>query len=255
MTVSTISKSNVSGAGSKSEKEEATLLQHVRQLREELEQTEALTRHLKLEAVQPIELLQEASRLVVALGELSSKLMVTFLDTAKDGRVRSRAKVLARRDESGSETDDAPPSEREDLIAAATVKEAPGARAIRPTEAEATLHAQRAKVIEREMLGSAAFCEEMGWTRQALSKAVKSHRVFFVERQGTRYFPAFFAWDALSRSQLQTVCKRLGELSGWEKWQFFTTPKGSLGCQTPLEALKSGQYKETLTAADGFAAR
>ena len=29
------------------------------------------------------------------------------------------------------------------------------------------------------------------------------------------------------------------ELPGWSKWQFFTTPKASLGGRTPLDALKT----------------
>ena len=92
-------------------------------------------------------------------------------------------------------------------------------------------------------------------SRQALSKAVKAQRLFAVEAGGERLYPAFFGDADLDRRQLERVAKELGELPGWQKWEFFTTPKASLGGLTPVEALKRGRYTETRRAAIGFLER
>lgn len=97
--------------------------------------------------------------------------------------------------------------------------------------------------------------ERLGWTRQALSKALTAQRVFFVELRGLRYFPSFFTEPRYQRRQLEAVSKLLGALSGGAKLQFFTTPKGSLAGKTPLDALADGQYAAVRIAAQGFAQR
>jgi hypothetical protein len=79
--------------------------------------------------------------------------------------------------------------------------------------------------------------------------------MFTVEVDGDRLYPAFFADPELDRQQLETVAKELRELPGWSKWQFFTTPKASLGGRTPLDALKTGKLQEVRRAAVGFAER
>lgn len=108
-------------------------------------------------------------------------------------------------------------------------------------------------VREKELLEPSEFTARMGWTRQALSKALKSHRVFFVEQQGTRYYPAFLGDAQYERRRIEGVCKSLGELPGSAKLQFFSTPKGSLGGMTPLEALAAGKYATVKATAEGFA--
>ena len=42
---------------------------------------------------------------------------------------------------------------------------------------------------------------QLGWTRQALSKARKTRRVFSVEIKGETYYPAFFADPQYERRQ------------------------------------------------------
>jgi len=42
-------------------------------------------------------------------------------------------------------------------------------------------------------------------------------------------------------------------LLGWQKWQFFITPKASLEGLTPLEALKKGKIENVVKAAYSFA--
>lgn len=97
--------------------------------------------------------------------------------------------------------------------------------------------------------------EQLGWTRQALSKARKARRVFSVELKGESYYPAFFADPQYERRQLEAVSKALGDLPGTSRLQFMLTPKGSLDSLTPLEALAKGKVADVKIAAEGFVKR
>jgi hypothetical protein len=110
-------------------------------------------------------------------------------------------------------------------------------------------------VKQGELLPPGPFAERIHFTRQALSKALKAGRVFFLEVKGDRFFPAFFAEPRYERKQLEQVSRLMGELPGSAKWQFFVTPKGSLEGVTPLDALAKGQYSTVRTAAESFAQR
>lgn len=114
-------------------------------------------------------------------------------------------------------------------------------------------YAVPAMVAKGELLDPAEFAERLGWTRQALSKALAANRVFFVEHGRNRYYPAFFADPRYERRQLEAVAKVLGDLPGGAKLQFFLNPKGSLNKATPLQALARGQLAAVKTAAEGFA--
>ncbi|MBT2336448.1 hypothetical protein J7E49_21360 [Variovorax paradoxus] len=101
---------------------------------------------------------------------------------------------------------------------------------------------------------SRAFQELMGWsTRQALSKAVQSNRVFYLTHKSERYFPAFYGDSAYERSHLEAVSKILGDLPGGSKLQFFLTPKRSLDGQTPLQGLAAGRFAKVKDLASAFA--
>ena len=113
----------------------------------------------------------------------------------------------------------------------------------------------QALIRKSALLQPTPFCERMSWTKQALSKALSSNRVFFVEEEGTRYYPAFYADRAYERRHLEAVTKLLGDIPGSAKLQFFMTGKGSLGGMTPLDALKAGKLAAVKTAAEGFAER
>ena len=102
-----------------------------------------------------------------------------------------------------------------------------------------------------ELVVPSAFAAQMGWSQRALSEALDSKRVFFVEVGNARYFPAFFA--STERRQLQAVSKALGRLPGGAKLAFFLTRKGSLDRKTPLEALAKGQAAAVHAAAAGYA--
>jgi hypothetical protein len=91
--------------------------------------------------------------------------------------------------------------------------------------------------------------------RQALSKALAARRVFFVEHQGARYYPSFFADPKYERRQIETVSKALGDLPGGAKLAFMTTPKASLAGRTPLEALAVGEVAAAKAAAEAARVR
>lgn len=105
------------------------------------------------------------------------------------------------------------------------------------------------------LISTGELMDQLGWTRQALSKARKARRVFSVEIKGEPYYPAFFADPQYERRQIEAVSKALGDLPGTSKLQFMLTPKGSLDSLTPLEALSKGKVADVKIAAEGFLGR
>jgi hypothetical protein len=144
-------------------------------------------------------------------------------------------------------------SERIDAI---RVRLAAGAETLLPpAEREKAGQAMQRLVDEGQLVSPAALAEGLKFSRQALSKALKAHRLFYVDVQGRRCFPAFFLDPRHERRQLEDVCRALGELPGASKLQFFLTRKASLQGATPLEALANGQFARVRAAAQGFAER
>lgn len=126
--------------------------------------------------------------------------------------------------------------------------------AISPTKGEYVLSSNEELIGKGQLLDARAFQELMGWsTRQALSKAVQTNRVFYVTHKAERYFPAFYGDSALERSHLETVSRILGDLPGGSKLQFFLAPKRSLDGQTPLQALAAGRFSKVKDIASAFA--
>ena len=99
------------------------------------------------------------------------------------------------------------------------------------------------------------FCARMHWSRDKLVKAVAKEIVFYVEEHGSRRYPAFNAEPKFERRPLAAVSRRLSGLPAGSKWQFFRTPKGSLGGLRPLEALLQGKVAAVKRCAEGFATR
>lgn len=80
--------------------------------------------------------------------------------------------------------------------------------------------------------------------------------MFFVARDGQKLFPSFVVGKSKQcRRHLNEVTRLLGSVDGLAKWLFFTTPKGSLGAMTPLEALDGRRFAAVKRAAEGFAQR
>jgi len=114
---------------------------------------------------------------------------------------------------------------------------------------------RRMLVADGKLLPAAQTWAGLGMTRQALSKAVASGRIFTVDVGAAQYYPAFYLAGDIDRKTLGKVTQCLGGLPGWSKWQFFTTPKASLGNVTPLVALSRGKVDEVERAATAFAER
>ena len=128
-------------------------------------------------------------------------------------------------------------------------------RAMEKLVAEArTARAQH--LAEGRLLPAAEFQQALAVTKQAVSNAVLQHRMFYLTGpSGEHLYPTFFTEDRYHRKDLYKVSKRLGNMPGGNKWQFFTKGKGSLEGKTPLDALAEGRLDDVLIAAAGFAER
>ena len=128
------------------------------------------------------------------------------------------------------------------------------------------MHAEEQKLrgrIEREseryqlfLQGKLLKAEDLigasGITEKALAKNINSGRVFAVELGSEPYYPVFFLSKVLDRKVLARVVRRLGDIDGWKKWEFFTTPIASLGGSTPLQLLRVNEVKNVMKAASVF---
>ena len=122
------------------------------------------------------------------------------------------------------------------------------------TRAALVLDSTETMVRKGQLVTPGKFQELMGWsTRQAVSKAAQSHRIFSLAHKAERFFPVFFADPAYDRKHLEAVSKVLGDLPGGSKLQFFLTRKGSLGGETPLQALAAGRVAKVKDVAAAFA--
>jgi hypothetical protein len=115
-----------------------------------------------------------------------------------------------------------------------------------PAISKANLHkkaetARRHLVQSGELLDSTQLRESLQITKQAVSAATSANRLFTVEVDGQAYYPAFFADGNVDRSVVERVSRMLGKLPGWTKWDFFVSPRGSLGDLSALEALGKGK--------------
>lgn len=114
---------------------------------------------------------------------------------------------------------------------------------------------QRARDIEegRLVLG-AMLASRLNMTPQGLHHALKAKRIFTLQGpSGEKVYPAFFADPKQDRKMLEKVSKALGDLPGAAKWDFFMSPRESLGKRTPLEALAKGKFEAVMVAANAFA--
>jgi hypothetical protein len=130
-----------------------------------------------------------------------------------------------------------------------------GSNASRTLEAlrEEARASQKRLVQDGTLIDGSKFLEEWGFTKQALSKAQTARRLFSLDIEGEKYYPAFFVDPRHDRAQLEKVSKVLGDLPGASKLHFFLSGWGSLAGKTPLEAIVAGQLDRVLNTAQGFA--
>lgn len=62
------------------------------------------------------------------------------------------------------------------------------------------------------LIEASKFLQEWGFSKQALSKAQAANRVFSLDIEGQRYYPAFFLDPRYDRAKLEKVSKVLGDL-------------------------------------------
>ncbi|MEJ8815231.1 hypothetical protein WKW77_29475 [Variovorax ureilyticus] len=118
---------------------------------------------------------------------------------------------------------------------------------------EAARVGQRKLVADGTLVEASKFLQEWGFSKQALSKAQAANRVFSLDIEGERYYPAFFLDPRYDRAKLEKVSKVLGDLLAASKLHFFLGARGSLAGKTPLEALAAGQLDKVVNSAQGFA--
>lgn len=116
-------------------------------------------------------------------------------------------------------------------------------------------HRLRELLLTGALLSESDFCARRGCNARALNEALLAGRLFALEHEGARFFPAFYLDQTLRRQKLQAITRAMKALPGGSKWQFFNEPKASLGGRTPLQALANGEFAITLKAAEGFATR
>ena len=115
---------------------------------------------------------------------------------------------------------------------------------------------RQALYVRGELLGEAQICERLAIDQAELRKAVGDGRLFCLEgSRGEDWYPAFFADSVAGLHDIERVSLVLNPLQGDVKWMFFTTPKYSLGGQTPVEALGDGSVASVLRTALEFAER
>jgi len=113
--------------------------------------------------------------------------------------------------------------------------------------------ARYALIAEGKLLHLTDFLAASGISEHRLAKDLAARRLFSVEIGRNAYYPAFFLVDEFDRKTLAKVSRQLGNVAGWRKWKFFTTPKTKLGNSTPLQALMRGDAKHVLRSAAAFA--
>jgi len=88
---------------------------------------------------------------------------------------------------------------------------------------------------------------------QELLFALSRWRVFWLEVDGERFFPAFLLDPELDLGQLAKVMRKLKTVEPWATYAFLTTPRSSIGDVTPIEALKRRMFTQVKECAEGFA--
>lgn len=122
----------------------------------------------------------------------------------------------------------------------------------------ATQEQARRAELERsgQLISAQELARRLTVSNQAISKALKSGRLFALDGSGGRLlYPAFYADGKVSRRELESVTRALGDIPASSKWLFFTNPKASLDGISPLEALRRGQREAVMVSAAGFVER
>lgn len=132
-----------------------------------------------------------------------------------------------------------------------------GAKALLAVEGAQLQESRPSSFIENmiqrgDLLDPATFAARSGWTQQKLTKESRANRVFFIELESPRCFPAFYADGKYDLRHLATVTKDLGDLPGPAKLLLFIRGKGSLAGLNPLEAIGRWQLAKVRDIAEAY---
>ncbi|MBC8642745.1 hypothetical protein IAG25_38765 [Caballeronia sp. EK] len=107
-------------------------------------------------------------------------------------------------------------------------------------------------VAKAKLIHESHFRAATNVSEKTLRKEVSAGRIFSVDIEGESYFPTFFLVKQLDQKCLAKVARKLRDLPGWSRWEFFTRPNEALGNLTPLQALFYGDRKQVSRAAVKF---
>lgn len=112
-----------------------------------------------------------------------------------------------------------------------------------------------ADISDHTLITSDELISKLGIDAEQLRTSLRTHKLFSVPvTTGVVYYPEFFVTKVCPREMLEKVCQSLGNMPGRSKWDFFNSPKTSLGGLTPLTALAQGRLLEVLASAARVAA-
>jgi hypothetical protein len=100
------------------------------------------------------------------------------------------------------------------------------------------------------LLPTTDFLSNTGLSREQLSEAVATKRVFAVDIPGHGECYPWFLCDASLSTVAQAVSEKLSGFCGMEKWVFFNDRMHALKNKTPVEALTEGNVEQTLQLAE-----
>ena len=94
-------------------------------------------------------------------------------------------------------------------------------------------------LASNKLMPAEQVCDELGFTRQALHKAVQAGRLFRFKKGRGYFYPTFFVRtpEPERRAILEKVSMKLGSLPSSAKWQFFNQASYALDSKSPLELL------------------
>lgn len=106
------------------------------------------------------------------------------------------------------------------------------------------------RIARKELITEDEFRKKLGVNRKWAAEALNANRLFSMQTpSGETVYPAFYGDPTYERQALEQVCKKLGNLSGSAKYDFFTRKSLCLDILTPLEALRKGMLTKVLVIA------
>ena len=105
-------------------------------------------------------------------------------------------------------------------------------------------------VIFKNLISFKELSEKTGWSKEENSTKESAGRIFSVEYNGEKFYPAFLSTSFVSISLLEELIENLKNLDNWNKTQFFFLPKLQLDGLNPLQALTKGMFKQVKLTAE-----